>query len=325
MKVIKYQFVIKLHNIKIPDKLFKGKIIDQNMRISNSNDLFEKNLLNDTFLEGFGFSEAYSFKDSVYIYEIGDYNLLCDKFGYKIDNLDLIHFFLRKVQTFIGSLWLVKDNSVNCEMGFLQTYKRVPRDGIVTSNAIFSHNSTSDGEIKETIFSQSEIDSAIKYYEKYKIKHENFDNGIIKKFINPLYKGTDRIERAFYFLLNARSTTVLPNKVINYCSLLECLFTNDSSEITHKVAERFALYLGGSFEEKKRNYFLAKELYKIRSKAIHGQAVGTKTNDMKDILIEIDEKVREILVYSVDKNSNVEVFSMKNEEFDNWFLDLIFL
>jgi len=324
VKAIRYQFVIKLHNIKIPQKLFKGKAIDQNMRITNSDELFEKTLLNDTFVEAFGAAEVMSFKDSVYIYEIGDYDLLCEKFGYKIDNLDLLHFFLRKVQTFLGTLWLVKDNSVNCELGFLQTYHQIPMLGVATSNAIFSHTSTSDGEIKEVLFNQVEIDRAIKYYDKYKIKHENFQSEVMNKFENPLYKGTDRIERAFYFLGNARNTQVLPNKVINYCSLLECLFTNDSSELTHKVAERFALYLSGNFEEKKQNYFLARELYKIRSKAIHGQAVGTKTNDMKSRLIDIDERVRKILVSSANSDNNSGIFSLKNEDFDNWFLDLIF-
>lgn len=81
----------------------------------------------------------------------------------------------------------------------------------------------------------------------------------------------------------ARSESVLPLKIMNYCSVLECLFTSDNTEVTHKVAERFARFIGKDFEDRKRLFKLVKDTYKIRSKAVHGQVVKDSTDSMKSL------------------------------------------
>ena len=320
---IKYHFVIKLHNIKISSQLNKGKTIKEGTRISNSEANFNAKFNNAPFRESFGHLEFASFKDSVYIYEIGDHEAIQQKLGFKLDEIQLVNFLLRKVQMFLACLWLVKDNSITTEAGFLHMYDKNPELGTFSSNVIANLPSTSCGEFKSTEFNASELDQAISYYNEFKFNPKSSQSDIITQLENPLTKGSKRVDRAFYFLGNARNTTALPIKALNYCSVLECLFTNDSGEITHKVSERFALFTGNDFEERKALFKLAKELYKIRSKAIHGQPVGAQPEQMRNLLIEIDNKVREIFLTSINKEVRAEVFNLQNESFDNWFLDLI--
>lgn len=320
---IKYNFVIKLHNIKISSKLSKGKIIKEGMRISNGEANFNTKFNNTPFKEAFGHLEFTSFKDSVYIYEIGDYKEIQQRLGSEVDEIQLVNFLLRKVQMFLNCLWLVKDNSITTEVGFLHIYDKHPELGIFSSNAISNFPSTSYGEYKSTEFDVSELDQAISYYSEFSFDFRSSHVDIIAQLENPLTKGSKRVDRAFYFLANARNTTALPIKALNYCSLLECLFTNDSGEITHKVSERFALFTGNDFEERKILFKLAKELYKIRSKATHGQPVGAQPEQMRNLLIEIDDKIRGILLTSINKEEKSEVFNLQSESFDNWFLDLV--
>lgn len=320
---IKYNFIIKLNNMTVSSRLSKGKEIKEGMRISNGAANFDTNFNNIPFRESFGHVEYLSFKDSVYIYEIGNLENIQNRLGFKLDEIQLVNFLLRKVEVFLTCLWLVKDNSITSEVGFLHMYEKYPEEGIFTSNVIPNLPSTSDGEFKNTEFDADELTQAIKYYNEFEFNPKSSQADIITQLENPLIKGSNRIDRAFYFLGNARNTTALPIKSLNYCSLLECLFTNDSGEISHKVSERFALYIGNDFEARKALFKLSKELYKIRSKATHGQPVGAQPDHMRRLLIEIDNRVRNILLTSINKETRSEVFEMQNERFDNWFLDLV--
>jgi len=320
---MKYYFVVKLHNIKLDAVLRRGKVLSQNTRISNSTKNFKRFFENDTFIYNFGTLEFNDLIDSVYIYEIGDFLELKGLFKSETDNIQLINFLLRKVQVFLTCLWLVKDNSVTFEVGFMQVYDKNPYKGTVTSNSLSNMPFTSGGEKVCTTFSEEELELAIHYYNKFTLNTDNFfeEKKLVLK--NPLPKGSKRIERAMYFLNKARDASALPIKVIDYCTILECLFTNDSHEVTHKVSERFSFFLGKNSEERKELFKTVKKLYKIRSKAVHGQAVRESPDEMRRLLGVIDEKIREIFILEFAGDEKCKVFDMNNEDYENWFLELI--
>jgi len=293
------------------------------MRISNGMQNFNRYFENKIFIDAFGFAEFNSFENSVYIYEIGDYKNSLQELSIDANDIQLINYLLRKVQVFLNCLWLVKDNSITCEIGFMQVYDRHPALGTITSNGISNLPSTSDGYFKETTFTATELDLAITYFKEFEFDKKSAISDVSAHLENPLSKGSKRIDRAFYFLANARNSAALPLKAINYCTLLECLFTNDSGEITHKVSERFSIFVGKNFEERKELFKLAKDLYKIRSKAIHGQPVGASPDQMRILLNKLDTRVRDIFKLTIEDDEKCAVFKMNNEDFDNWFLDLI--
>jgi hypothetical protein len=317
-----YYFVTKLYNMKIDSTLSKGKKLDEKARISNGFKNFENVFGNRTFMEAFGWVEYSSFDNSVYIYEIGKLEDL--RFQKELSRINQLNFFMRKVQMFLHCLWLVKDNSVNTELGFLQTYSKEPSSGTVTSNAMADSPTNSKGEYLDETFTTEELEKAITFY-KMMALDEDKDTDASERLPtnNPLSKENGRVGRAFYFLSTARNESTLPLKAVHYCTLLECLFTSDSQEVTHKVSERFAHFLGNTAIERKRYYKLAKDIYKIRSKAVHGQPVKESSETMKTLLQEADSAIRLILSKCINKDKESLVFNLNNEEFENRFIDLI--
>ncbi|MGE6376597.1 hypothetical protein [Peribacillus muralis] len=321
---MKYRFVTKLYNLQLNNILRKGKRVGRG-RISNSFDNFKSIFDNQVFIKGFGSVEFNEFEDGVYYYEVGEVKDLRDKFDKEPNHIDYLNYLMSKVRLFQYALWMVKDNSVNTELGFLQIYTNEPADGTLTNNGLFDNCTTSEGDYKAEIFNPNEIEKAIEYLQY--IKDPNTTNlETAKKMIltsNPLSKENGRPGRAFHFLSTARSEATLPIKAIYYSTILECLFTSDSSEVTHKVSERFAHYLGDNFQERMGYYHLAKNIYKIRSKAVHGQAVKDKPEEMKVVLKGIDAAIRTIFIGWVMSDEKYSVFGLKNEEFDKWFTELI--
>lgn len=317
---MKYHFVTLLENLKIDSTFSKGKKVDEMARISNGFSNFEQIFMNEVFIKGIGFLEYNSFENSVYIYQIGNQKDINEK----LSRIEQLNYLMRKTQMFLLSLWLVKDNSVNIGTGFLQVYDKHPSAGSVTSNALIDSPTNSNGEYCDVSFSSEELDLAIKYFKmiNFDVNEDTLAGGRLP-VNNPLSKESGRVGRAFYFLMTARNESTLPIKVIHYCTFLECLFTSDSQEVTHKVSERFAYFLGNDTNERKSFYKLAKDLYKIRSKAVHGQPVKETAENMKTALINIDSAARKILVSCLSKDETSSVFSFNNEEYEKWFIDLI--
>lgn len=320
-----YYFIAKLFDIKITSSLSRGKKIDDNARISNGALNYKRIFENDVFKNSIGHIEAQALENCTYVYEVGEFNELKKVFDGEYSAETYLNSLMRKMQIFLNALWLVKDNSVNLELGFLHIYpNNSPLLGSITSNSGTFSPTNCFGEYTETIFTLEELDLAIQFnnillsggWEREKA-------GERLPSRNPLTKESGRVGRAFYFLMLARDESVLPIKIMNYCSVLECLFTSDSSEVTHKVSERFARFMGSSFDERKRYFKLVKDLYKIRSKAVHGQVVRETPEQMRELLKEIDNATRTMFVGHFTEEEKYSVFDLNNEEFEKCFNNLI--
>lgn len=322
---MKYYFITKLFDIKITSSLSKGKTIDDKARISNGTLNYKRIFENDVFKESIGYIEVLSLQNCTYLYEVGDYNELKKVFDEECHPTAYLNYLMRKMQIFLSSLWLVKDNSVNLELGFLHIYPNNDyAAGSIHSNSLANSPTNCFGEYDETVFTLEELNLAIEFNKTILLENpEKKDSGERLPSRNPLTKENGRIGRAFYFLMLARYESVLPIKIMNYCSVLECLFTSDSSEVTHKVAERFARFMGNNFDERKRYFKLVKDLYKIRSKAVHGQIVRGTPEQMKELLKEIDNVTRIIFFGYFTNNDKYDVFELNNDEYEKWFTELI--
>ena len=76
-----------------------------------------------------------------------------------------------------------------------------------------------------------------------------------------------------------------------YIAALETLFSKDGSELSHKVAERVAFYLGGIKNEKMYTYRKVKGAYDVRSKYIHGSKLDKK-HSTTEKLIDLSKRNR---------------------------------
>ena len=132
------------------------------------------------------------------------------------------------------------------------------------------------------------------------------------------------LSRASFFLDSARDCSDLSVKVAHYTTCLEVLFSTDSSEISHKLAERVALFLGDTFEERKRLFDRVKKLYSVRSKVVHGDVFSEKkTKSVGAISQDADDLLRRVLRRILVSDELCELFEGTLESREEHFIDLV--
>lgn len=328
-----FKFITGLRNIKISNKdkdINLGKLY----RLSNDIKSLEDKFFSETFLVKVGLNKIDFLCNNSYIYIISDDNVLKEYF--KENNIaKLLDMCSQCLQHYMLSLWLIKDNSVNMDMSYLY----IPEQNIVLGNTRYILFSDSSGEYKITQFTDEEIETSADIFNLFledRIKQNNGNKNnketstqsvLNFNFNRPPFSDENRIGRAIHYITLARSQSILPNKISFYTAFLETLFTTDSTEISHKVSERAAKFLGGEFETIKDNYILFKSAYDIRSKYMHGQKLNKKyKNAGMQKIVEvsniIDILCREILSRVLIEYS--QIFSSYTEkQLDEWFIDLV--
>lgn len=80
-----------------------------------------------------------------------------------------------------------------------------------------------------------------------------------------------RVRTALKRIIQARMRHDLGDRAVEICTALETLAGDgQNNEISHKVATRFARFLGGDLDTRKDTFKLIKAVYGIRSKMVHG-------------------------------------------------------
>lgn len=89
-----------------------------------------------------------------------------------------------------------------------------------------------------------------------------------------------RIRTALKRIVQARMRHNLGDRAVELCTALETLGGDDeSNEISHKVATRFARFIGGDVATRKKNFKLIKAIYGIRSTMVHRGIFKSKKID----------------------------------------------
>jgi len=132
------------------------------------------------------------------------------------------------------------------------------------------------------------------------------------------------LTRISYFVNSARDCSDLSVKVAHYSTCLEILFSTDSSEISHELAERVALFLGQTFEERKRIFNRVKGLYSVRSKVVHGDVFSKASlGRLREISLDADDLLRQLLRLILDSDELCALFEGSKEAREEYFIDLV--
>ncbi len=137
----------------------------------------------------------------------------------------------------------------------------------------------------------------------------------------------NRIFRAMLTLRSARKEAFLPIRISYYVMVLECLFNTGKDEITHKISERTAQYLGGSISNKQDIFKKVKEAYNIRSKFVHGQTLSKSEHTYEKLVKTseiIDSFLREILKRVFRDKKRFDFFLQDNTKLDKYFNEILF-
>ena len=308
MKVL---FITAIQDLIISENLGRGDRISPELFITN--DLsFIKSLLTDEFRLMAGKLETdFILTSNVIIYGRNDVN------DNNFVGQDYLKRQMVRLQFFLNFIWLLKDNSANFDMAFLQ-YNEL-RGVRIDKNFISAVYTNCNGERDTVTLSREELKLARRIFrEKFSKEPVELENG------TRLQKGINRISIVLYLLQAARSNSDIAIKIDEYCTCLEALFSTGSAELSHQLSERIALFLGDSVEERRDIFSKIKEAYGIRSTIVHGDLLSpSKIKKLHTIVENCDNFLRGIISKFFSDEKLIDIFSSLPEQLDGYFLNLI--
>lgn len=309
-------FVVSLFNVSIDFDLGEGIRIDDTLSITNNKEHICKLTNSVNLKREIGGLEFRAMKDSTALV----YGFLSPIPPTDVSKLHrTLADAMYLTQSFADSLWHLKDNCVSFEMGFLESQYQGRYSNVVSN---FIHGAPFDSSGKRSVaeFSHAELERAKHIYSTYR-------KGQYFKSLEGLEPNKDnRLLRVSLFLKAARNTTMLPIKVSFYCTCFEALFSTDTAELSHKLSERTALFLGADGKERLEIFQNVKKAYGIRSKVLHGDKITSKLFDEAERLAPIcDSYLRSVSNKIIKSESLFERFGSENGLTDDYFLRLMFI
>ena len=320
----KFRYFVGLALLEVQEPLDNGDQIIEGFRITNDKELPRKFMKRD-LMEALGGLEATSLlnSDAIIYSELtkeGDLN--------PADSMDILTGMLNLTGMFLTALWLVKDNAVNFELGFLEVW---PTGGPyrVHSNFLAMTVQRADGSKPKVSFNRDELRQAREHFRELLFPlAQSTSEAVQLPSELPIGQGPvlsskpniPRLRRAFYFLESARSSRDIGMKIAMYCSLFETLFSTDASEITHKIAHRIAIFLEQENEKRCELYARIKKAYGIRSKVVHGDEVKPDSKSIQAIATEADDVARRIFLKIGSSDTLFDQFHGSKANLDEYFL-----
>lgn len=221
----------------------------------------------------------------------------------------------------IEDSWLVKDNAIGCELAHCKLHS----GGKVywTSNGMYSTISKADGEaLVYTSFNRSEIEQWREVSCELRTHiHSKGSNS----FQSPVSKKSTRFDRFLSFITASRKTHHPSLKIAQICSALESLFSTSTSELTHRLSERVAHFVGGSGTDMEERYQFMKKAYAIRSQVTHGSHVKQSDIDSAPTISKkLQDLCREIVFIVLRDGAKQNVVYGSNEMIEDYFRKELF-
>ncbi len=305
------------------------------------------------------FLENELYNDHAFVRYIGDirFKTMVGPYAYAFSKLEFahteglsVHQNLQKVSSelfdrledFINFLWFIRDTCAFIE----EFICYMPGESIMIT-ASKNYIAKSTGELSPTTFTLAELSRAHDILSQYYLLVDNGtrstipvslpdEYGITKSGLTLFpYNLRHRIERTVIFLALARKQSFLPLRIALLVPIYECLFSYETGEISHKVGERTANYVGGDREEKVRIYKLVKAAYDVRSSVLHGSKLsssqkylGASISDPQaqiNLSTDLESLTRNVLTQAIMKDSNRFIDRDKNEaDYKQFLAELMF-
>ena len=235
--------------------------------------------------------------------------------------LSVLYAHLARAQEFINILWLIKDNSVNFELGFLQyPYRKDPAR--ISSYFVSSLFSSADGTRSEVIFDKTELATAISMF--INLYGEEDEETLLSSPTLVPTGGIDRVSRSFYFLQGARLMGFLPEKIAYYCTCFETLVSTSATELTHQVSERVAILIAKKPSESVKIYRNIKRAYDTRSKFVHGGQLNAEETRYTTDSQNCDSYLRRLFHTLINNPDIRNAIGQNPEKVNQFFLGRLF-
>lgn len=226
--------------------------------------------------------------------------------------------------------WLIKDCAVFSPIAFLlSNEEKVSKKDI--KNIFYSN---SQGNFNKSKFNKDEIIKAYSHVETLFSLFESpkaptqkrYENHIMNPATTVNYNDFENLHRALNFIVLARSTSILPQKVSYYIIALESIFGNgETGDLTFKMSYRIPHFFDVPVEEKNEIHSVIKKAYNIRSKFLHGDKLDQKSKQhileiQVEISTKIDDIIRRIINFIIDNESILDILNDRTS-FHKYFHD----
>ena len=305
-------FIALLHNLMVTESLGSGDKIKDTLRITNDRSIVV-DLVRPDYRQLMGEMEFASlFRGAPVVFAEQDIPANMTPQQYLLARL-------YEVQTFLMTTWVIRDNAINCEMGFLLFAEA----NIVTATSNFLAHlySTAKGENSVTTISREQLREMCTLHREAVQPPDH-------PFLVPTSQLTSahpRVSRAIYLVNAARGVRDIAMKVAHYCTAFETLFATSPTELAHQLSERVACYLYQSSEDRLAAYRHLKAAYALRSKVVHGSTLREKRiGDAIDTSEYCDQVARQLFRRLLTDQDARSLFERSSESFDKKMLRLIF-
>jgi Apea-like HEPN len=224
------------------------------------------------------------------------------------------------IDTLLKNAWLLKDHAMECDAAFLRV--EMASGTSWTRNFLAIRPSFSDGytdkDIEMSIADLMEWGKTTDLVEGYLCETHSSSLRFMME------KGYARSGRAMQFVVAARRAQDIAFKIANYCSALETLFTTESTELAHKLAERVAFFLGDRGHNRRAVFATIKSAYGVRSKLVHGDTLKpSQMETLPALSTQCDVYLRTILLDIFNSEELKKMFDSHNEAIEDYFAQLI--
>lgn len=316
---MKIKFIAAIHNLELEKT--NSKIDLTSGYISNDRRVLDDLFDNSLSLCTIGLHSIDDIKDAPSFY-IVDRDLGDDVTQDDVDifGTSLCFALLRQIQILVGQIWNLRDNSIYVRDGFLFTYIDDISNGYTFKASVSAINTFSNGEIRSIIIPDADLlsigkDMTIITIEDVVEQKQNFRSATQIQHYKK--SGLSRKELAEIYVNKARMEPIIPVKILMYCSAMEALVANSTTELSHRVAERIAILLGDNKEQRCEIYSTVKNGYDTRSKVAHGDLIKKDEEIIKQYSVSLDEYLRQLL--RRDHPYNLK----SNEKLDEYFLSAL--
>ena len=313
-----YSFVTALKYLKINKPLGANWNITGELKISNSRSVAER-LVTNALRQSAGALEADQILNGKpFVFSIAEYPV--EDSSYE-KQLSVLYAHLARAQVFINILWLIKDNSVNFELGFLQyPYRRSPAR--ISSNFVSSLFNNATGTRSEVVFDETELATAISMF--INLYGEESNETVLSLPTLAPTGDIDRVSRAFYFLQGARLMGFLPEKIAYYCTCFETLVSTSATELAHQVSERVAILIAKNPSESVEIYRNIKRAYDTRSKLVHGDRLTAEETRYATDSQNCDNYLRRLFHTLINNPDIRSAIDQNPEKVNQFFLGRLF-
>lgn len=309
---MKHTFAALLHDIEISEHLGSGDKINDHLKITNDKSKISTLFTRDHRLV-IGEMEASALTSGAPVVYSE-----CE-LPQGMTQQEFLLTCIYEIQSFLMTTWIIQDNSINCEIGFV-FYENGPAVN-VSSNFVAHLYSTAEG-IKTHIKLSREQLREMRCLHREALRAPEHPYKIPPSQLTSKHP---RVTRAIFMVNSARGTPDIAMKVAHYCTAFETLFATTQTELAHQLSERIACYLHSEPSERLIAYRKMKQAYALRSKVVHGATVKAgKMDDAVSTAKFCDETARSIFRKVLMNPAGMELFEQNPKSFDDAMLRMIF-